>query len=444
MPCRSCRSSLAADQRYCLECGTRNGPARLDWRALTVPPAATPPDAGPGLPSPRLAAALVTGALAFGVVLGHAVGPGAGAADAGGRPNVTILQPGQAPPVLATAPLGAPPAAEPAPDIPAGSADTPATAPAADVRAPADSGAPAADPPSTPAPADAPAATTPADTPATAPPRTPPVKHVWVVALTGHSYDETFGPASPAPYLSGELRAKGTLLSWYHAVGHDPSAGAVALLGGQKDATGPFGASVPTLAGELTDAGRSWKAYVEGARDGLEPGANPCARPPEQQPRNPFLRFASITGASECGSSLAGLDRLAPDIADPEQAPAFSYILPGPAHDGSSSLPDADTWLHDTVEPILASKAYADGGLIVVTFDAGAPDDPVGGGGRTGALLLSPFVTPGATIGAPYDAFALLRSIEDLFGLDPLGYAKDTRLKSFGPKVYAAWTPPAS
>jgi hypothetical protein len=81
---------------------------------------------------------------------------------------------------------------------------------------------------------------------------------------------------------------------------------------------------------------------------------------------------------------------------------------------------------------------------VVVTFDAGAADDAEAGGGRVGALLLSPFVTPGATIQAPHDPFSLLHSIENLFGLEPLGYAKDTRLKAFGRKVYAAWTPTAS
>jgi hypothetical protein len=266
---------------------------------------------------------------------------------------------------------------------------------------------------------------------------------VWVIALTGHSYDETFGPASPAPYLATELRAQGTLLPWYHAVGHDPAAGGVALLGGQKDATGPFDAKTKTVADQLTDAGRTWKAYIESATDGLDPGASPCSRPPDQAPHDPFLRFASLTAASECGSSIGTPDQLVADTADTDSAPTFSYIVPGPAHDGSTSLADADAWLRATVQPILDSKAYADGGLVVVTFDAGAPDDPVGGGGRTGALLVSPFVTPGATIGAPYDAFALLRSIEDLFALDPLGYAAQTKLKAFGPKVYAAWHPDA-
>jgi phosphatidylinositol-3-phosphatase len=135
---------------------------------------------------------------------------------------------------------------------------------------------------------------------------------------------------------------------------------------------------------------------------------------------------------------MAELDALAADVADTGSAPAFSYILPGPAHDGSASLADADAWLKTTLPTILDSKAYADGGLVVVTFDAGAPQDAEAGGGRVGALLLSPFVTPGATVEAPYDAFALLKSIEALFALDPIGYAKDTRLKAFGPKVYAA------
>jgi hypothetical protein len=410
------------------------------------------PGFGFGLPAPRVAAALVLGVLAFGVVVGDAAGPGASAADAGGRRGLTIVA-GAAPaalPAPAVAPVPEPPSTDAGrvPDDPgpsattdagsstptgggsstgAGATDTPARTPDATTTPPDDStGAGTTD--------------TPAPTPSAV---LPPVKHVWVVALTGHSFPETFGPDSPAPYLATELRAQGALLPWYHAAGHDPAAGGVALLGGQRDALGPFDEKTQTLAGQLTGAGRTWKAYVEGATDGLAPGADPCARPAADAPRNPFLRFASVASASECGSSIAGLDRLGPDVADAESAPTFSYILPGAAHDGSTSLADADAWLRTTVQPILDSKAYADGGLIVVTFDAGAPEDVEAGGGRVGALLLSPFVTPGATILAPHDPFSLLASLERLFALDPLGYAKDTRLKPFGPKVFLAWSPDA-
>src|SRR4051812_44978670 len=106
MPCRTCGSPLAADQRYCLECGTRNGPARLDWKAMVAPAAVVEEvddvGAGGGLPSPRVAAALVLGVLAFGVVVGNAAGPNAPVADAGGRSNLTIVA--QAPAPLAAAP----------------------------------------------------------------------------------------------------------------------------------------------------------------------------------------------------------------------------------------------------------------------------------------------------------------------------------------------------
>jgi hypothetical protein len=403
---------------------------------------------GLGLPGPRVAAALVLGVLAFGVVLGNAVGPGTTPAGAGGRPNVTILvaastipAPVAAPAPVVTTPQ--PPEDEPdstALDDVAVSDDSTLDEASSDLGADTDADADTTDDSSTDD--DTAADQTPREPATQAEPALPQVKHVWVIALTGHSYDESFGDgAAAAPYLATELRAKGTLLPWYHAAGHDPSAGGVALLGGQKDAPGPFDDKSATLVDQLTGAGRTWKAYVEAATAGLNAGDNPCLRPAAQQPRNPFLRFASITGAAECGSSIADLDRLAPDAADTDAAPAFSYILPGPAHDGSTSLADADAWLRTTLPAILDSKAYNDAGLVVVTFDAGAPTDVEAGGGRVGALLLSPFVTAGGTVNAPYDPFSLLASIEELFGLERLGYANDTTLKPFGAKVYGAWSP---
>lgn len=402
---------------------------------------------GPGLPGPRVAAALVLGVLAFGVVVGDAAGPGATAAGAGGRPNLTILV--AAPPAPATAAVmpGLTATTPQPPDVEGDSTalddvsvsddsamDDTSSVMSTDNAGDATDGSSADD--------DAPAADEAPEQPTPTPtPKLPPVNHVWLVALTGHSYDESFGAGSPAPYLATELRAKGTLLPWYHAAGHDPSAGGVALLGGQRDALGPFDDKTLTLADQLTGAGRTWKAYIEGATAGLNTGDNPCLRPPEQQPRNPFLRFAAIAGAADCGSSIADLGRIAPDAAGTGSAPAFSYILPGPAHDGSTSLADADAWLRVTLPAILDSKAYNDGGLVIVTFDAGAPTDVEAGGGRVGALLLSPFVTAGGTINAPYDPFSLLASIEGLFGLDPIGYAENTKLKPFGPKVYGAWSP---
>src|SRR3954447_8717496 len=99
--CSSCGSHLAFDQRYCLDCGTRRGPVSDAMKALiagtipegllAAPAAAAEPDAtlvgaalagGPprpifSLPTPRAAGVVVTGLLAFGVMLGSVVSPAA-------------------------------------------------------------------------------------------------------------------------------------------------------------------------------------------------------------------------------------------------------------------------------------------------------------------------------------------------------------------------------
>lgn len=47
----------------------------------------------------------------------------------------------------------------------------------------------------------------------------PPIRHVWVIQLENHSYDETFNDAA-RPYLWTKLRAIGQILPQFHATGH--------------------------------------------------------------------------------------------------------------------------------------------------------------------------------------------------------------------------------
>jgi hypothetical protein len=53
-------------------------------------------------------------------------------------------------------------------------------------------------------------------------------------------------------------------------------------------------------------------------------------------------------------------------------------------------------------------------------------------------LIISRYVKPGGANNTPYNHYSLLRSLEDLFGLDHLGYAAQTGLKPFGEDVYNA------
>ena len=86
---------------------------------------------------------------------------------------------------------------------------------------------------------------------------------------------------------------------------------------------------------------------------------------------------------------------------------------------------------------ILASPAYKKDGLLIVSFgaaDPAPPADPAAAAAdprKVGGLLVSPLLSPGGTDGASYGPYSVLRSIEDLFGLDPLGKAAGAKVKSF-------------
>ncbi len=340
----------------------------------------------------------------------------------------------------------------------------------------------------------------------------PPIKHVFVIMLSDESYASVFGPSSAAPYVSRTLEHQGDLLARYDAVAHEELANEIALLSGQGPtvetaancpnytAITPTGtgadeqvlgagcvypASTQTLPGQLQAKHLSWRAYVQGIDEaGTPQGA--CAHPTLGQAdptatqtastgtyatfRNPFVYFDAIAGSPACAANDVGLEGLKADLADPTRTPSFSYIVPDRCDDGNptpctagapAGLAPAGALLAQVVPQILASKAYKESGLLVITVDEAQstgefadsssccgeplfPNDPLKsitgaprGGGAVGALLLSPFVKGGTTSQEPFNDFSLLRTIEEMFGLKQLGYAGLAAVKPFEPSMFA-------
>ena len=63
------------------------------------------------------------------------------------------------------------------------------------------------------------------------------------------------------------------------------------------------------------------------------------------------------------------------------------------------------------------------------------------GGDRIGAVLLSPFIKPGTVSNVPYNHYALLKSLEDIYHVGHLGYASQPGLTAFGGDVFTASVP---
>jgi hypothetical protein len=126
------------------------------------------------------------------------------------------------------------------------------------------------------------------------------------------------------------------------------------------------------------------KSCQHPALGSADPGAATSLQDPYVTWSNPFVYFDSI-GKTACGNDDVGLSKLASDLKSAKTTPAFSYIVPSPCDDGDSQpcvpgaeagLAAADRFLKGVVPEIEASPAYADGGMIAITFDQAPQSGP--------------------------------------------------------------------
>jgi len=435
------------------------------------------------MPSPRAAAAAVIGMLALGVALGSATNE---LAQSAGLTTILLEEspsPAEeeetAPEATVAAPEAEASAAAPEP-IAAAPASTPAEVPLVEEPLPSEPE------PEVPIIEEE------------VPTGLPEVKHVFLIVLGENGYEQTFGEASTSEYLGKELPAQGELLTNYFAVTKGELANRIGLISGQGP-TPETAANCPTYADvlpgtesaegqvegngcvyptstqalptQLAEKELTWRAYVD--RDEAAEAASPTtnSQPPGcyASPRNPFAYFHSIVDAGECAEGDPGLAQLAKDLAlKPEKFPTLAYITPTPAK--SENPAAAEEELKTIVSSIQSSFPYKDGGLIAITSaqapqegesadssaccitpaypnlppqpeaeePAAGPVKPTGGGGRVGALLLSPFVEAGTTSETYFNHYSLLATIEELFGLEKIGYAAEPAITGFDESIFNA------
>jgi hypothetical protein len=386
---------------------------------------------------------------------------------------------------IASAPASA------APTVPSGGGESaPSPRPAA-------AAAPPSEPQPAPAPSPAPAAApsgeaegSPSESAQPADPAPEPgrVGHVFAISLASPGYEAAFGAESKMPYLAATLRPQGELLTNYSLLDAAALPNGVATVSGQPPNSltkagcasydeFPAGAAlnrqgvvagagcvypveVLTVADQLTSARLRWGAYADGMADATGKPQN-CIHPEPPTPespvpggyaatQNPFVYFHSLLDLGACGGSDLPLSALAPALRKANSTPNFVYVAPDPCDAGvpgqcppgaAEGPASANAFLEQWVPQILASPAFKKDGVLVVTFGSADPppaeptpapaQDPL----HVGALVISQFATPGATDTGAYDPYSLLRSSEDLFGLEHLGLAAPAKVKSFAPAL---------
>jgi hypothetical protein len=336
----------------------------------------------------------------------------------------------------------------------------------------------------------------------------PHIDHLFVIVLENENAEETFGPNSPAPYLSETLRAQGAFLPNYYGIGHQSLDNYIAMVSGQPPnfatqsdcqtytdfapgtvredgvALGQgcvYPRTVRTVANQLENSGHSWRGYMQDMGNSVAAGEPAsCRHPalgavdPTQKARandqyaarhNPFVYFHSIIDYSTCQRNDVDLAQLPGDLAQASTTPEYAFITPDLCADGHDETcadgtspggyAGIDAFLREWVPRIQASAAYQDHGAILVTFDEsgsgaesccgeqngpntpnnGGPT-PGSGGGRVGAVMLSPCVMPGTVTNTAYNHYSFLRWTEDNFGLSHLANAGAEGLSPFGTDVF--------
>ncbi|HVW46002.1 MAG TPA: hypothetical protein VHA76_03030 [Solirubrobacterales bacterium] len=383
----------------------------------------------------------------------------------------------------------------------------------------------------------------------------PEIKHAFLIVLGENSYEDTYGTSAEATYLSRVLPGKGELLPNYYGVTGGVLANEIALLSGQgptaetlvncPDYTAitpgtvsetaeqvegsgcVYGKEVESLPTQLAEKGLTWRAYVESMEDGGAIGRPfRCRKPTLGSPdptvpgvgdqyatwRNPVVYFGAIAEGDECEKHDVGYELLTHDLQFKKRTPALSLIFPDACHSGGEvecepgapkGAKGVAAELKTLVPAIIASPAYEEGGMILITSaqapQAGEHPDPsgcclaptypnlvaagiqpaatttpststtttgttgtatstaasepeegattaryteesvfeTGGGGKVGLLMISPYVEAGKVEEAEFaNHFTLLKTLEKMFGVEPLGYATEEEVPTLSPALF--------
>ena len=224
----------------------------------------------------------------------------------------------------------------------------------------------------------------------------------------------------------------GAFVPNYYGIGHNSLDNYIAMIGGQPpntttqadcptwenmstDTTSSFGAvegtgclypaDTPTIAGQLSGAGLNWGAYMD--EMGLDPSreASSCPAPVVGQADNtesaestapydeyaerhdPFMYYHSITdNLASCQQHVVNLSQLPTALQSVSTTPNYVFITPDLCNDGHNTAPSCgpgepggltqvNTFLQAWVPKILASPAYQQNGLLLITFDEAARAD---------------------------------------------------------------------
>jgi len=259
----------------------------------------------------------------------------------------------------------------------------------------------------------------------------PAFNNVFIVALENQSFANATGGM---PFVN-KLASRYGLATNYFANTH-PSIGNYFFMTTGQNITNDDNfagtVTVDNIVRQLNVAGKTWHAYAENLPSTGYTGADQY---PYVRRHNPFAYMSDVLNNQAQANNIVPFSQFSIDLAN-NQLPNFSFIIPNQynnSHDCPPSIPSctnadklttADQWLQQNLDPLIASAAFRQNGLLVITFDESLDTDTTNGGGQVITVVISPQAKQGFQSTTLYQHPSLLRSVEEALGLPTsLGFA---------------------
>jgi hypothetical protein len=235
--------------------------------------------------------------------------------------------------------------------------------------------------------------------------------HVVIVMLENKRYDAVIGHPK-APWVSS-LAAKSANMTRFYAETHPSQPNYLALFSGSTqqvtDNNCPHNLGRrPNLGQQLIDAGRTFAGYSE---DLPRVGFRGCSHNGYVRRHNPWVNFSNLPAAANQPYTAFPKDY--------RKLPTVSFVIPNLCHDmHDCPKAQADAWLKREFAPYVA-WATRHNSLFIITFDEDNKTD----GNHIPTIIAGARVRPGQ-YATRMDHYHLLRTIQQMYGLPPLGTAR--------------------
>jgi phospholipase C len=267
--------------------------------------------------------------------------------------------------------------------------------------------------------------------------------HVFIIMMENTGYDTLIGNPN-APFINFAAATTG-LATNYFGISHPSQPNYIAATSGSTNGVADDNDTtidVPNIVDQLESHGKSWKGYMQSYSLCATPLDHACGNQLYERKHNPFISYKDVQSNPARVANIVDFSQFATDLAN-NTVPNYVWISPDQCHDmhGRGATPadpcdfsqiqplisTGDTFLLNTVNAIMTSKAWTGNSVIFITWDesdfTGTGPEGFGdtsgccnanpGGGHVVTLVISRTLRFARSSGDPANHYSMMATIED-------------------------------